>query len=205
MFQVLRHRLWLLAFVCGGILLGQCTWWVPSAFADKATEALSVTNMIHPNDPAYHSHFKITRGHYLTALLSVVTVGLCVLLHYEVLKLLSRALSRLQRLHRTRVLVLILGLFVAHVVEIWMYAYAYYAVDGRGGFGHLQGHMDEGWLDYVYFSFVTYATVGYGDILPVGPIRFLAAQEALSGVVLIAWSASFTFLEMQRFWREPGK
>jgi hypothetical protein len=31
-------------------------------------------------------------------------------------------------------------------------------------------------------------------------VRFLAGMEALSGFVLITWSASFTFLEMQRYW-----
>lgn len=198
-------RRWLLAAFCGGLLLGLSDCWLAPAFADKGTNALSVAEGTHPEGAAWHSHFKITRGHYLTALASLITVGLCVLLHYEVLRGLSRALARLPRLHRTRVLILILGLFIAHVAEIWMYAFAYYGIDGRAGFGHLMGRMDEGWLDYVYFSFVTYATVGYGDILPVGPIRFLAAQETLSGVVLIAWSASFTFLEMQRFWKEPAK
>lgn len=47
-----------------------------------------------------------------------------------------------------------------------------------------------------------YTTVGYGDLLPSGPIRFVAAMEALLGLMLIAWSASFTYLEMQRFWQD---
>jgi hypothetical protein len=43
--------------------------------------------------------------------------------------------------------------------------------------------------------------VGFGDLVPSGPIRFLSGMEALTGFVLIAWSASFTYLEMERFWR----
>ena len=35
-----------------------------------------------------------------------------------------------------------------------------------------------------------------------GPIRFVCGNEALTGLVLITWSASFTFLEMERFWRD---
>jgi hypothetical protein len=46
-----------------------------------------------------------------------------------------------------------------------------------------------------------YTTVGFGDVSPVGPIRFLAGTSALTGFVMITWSASFTFLEMERFWR----
>ncbi len=34
-----------------------------------------------------------------------------------------------------------------------------------------------------------------------GAIRFMTGMEALTGFVLITWSASFTFLEMQKFWK----
>jgi hypothetical protein len=47
----------------------------------------------------------------------------------------------------------------------------------------------------------TYTTLGFGDIVPVGPVRFLTSVEALTGFVLITWSASFTYLEMNRFWK----
>ena len=57
-------------------------------------------------------------------------------------------------------------------------------------------------LDAVYMSAVTFTTVGFGDLAPVGPIRFLAGTLALTGFVLITWSASFTYLEMTRDWRE---
>lgn len=150
----------------------------------------------------------LPQGQILIAVISVSLVVVCVLLHYEVLRGLSSFLARLKSLHRVRVLVLILGLFATHLVEIWIYSAAYGFVDGRGALGHLVHSTDPttlGWLDHVYFSFVTYTTVGYGDFVPVGPIRFIAATEALNGWVLLGWSASFTFLEMQRFWRDPAK
>lgn len=49
---------------------------------------------------------------------------------------------------------------------------------------------------------VTYTTLGFGDLAPVGPLRFLAGTMARTGFVLITWSASFTYLEMSRDWRE---
>ena len=52
----------------------------------------------------------------------------------------------------------------------------------------------------LYFSLVTYTSLGYGDIAPLGPARLLAGIESLIGLGLIAWSASFTYLEMQRHW-----
>ena len=49
---------------------------------------------------------------------------------------------------------------------------------------------------------MTFTTVGTSVAHLVGPIRFLSGTEALTGLFLITWSASFTFLEMERFWRE---
>ncbi len=144
---------------------------------------------------------------YGVAGVSVLLVVACVLLHYEVLRKISDWLDRLGQLHRTRVLVLILGLLATHIAEIWVYALGYGLLDDVAGFGSIEkvGHLATAndWLDYIYFSFVTYTTVGYGDLLPTGPIRFIAATEALNGWVLLGWSASFTFLEMQRYWRAP--
>ena len=36
---------------------------------------------------------------------------------------------------------------------------------------------------------------------PTRPVRFLTGTESVSGFILITWSASFLFLEMQEFWR----
>jgi hypothetical protein len=69
--------------------------------------------------------------------------------------------------------------------------------------GHLRGVQDAGFLDIVYLSAITFSTVGYGDMVPVGAVRFLCGTEALTGFILITWSASFLFLEMQEFWRRP--
>ena len=48
----------------------------------------------------------------------------------------------------------------------------------------------------------TALTVGFGDIVPTGPLRLLAGMEALTGFVLITWTASFLYLEMNRLWRQ---
>ena len=43
-------------------------------------------------------------------------------------------------------------------------------------------------------------TLGLGDLSPVGTVRLLAGMESLTGLLLITWSASFTYLEMSRVW-----
>jgi hypothetical protein len=66
--------------------------------------------------------------------------------------------------------------------------------------GTLTGNFDGSILDCVYFSFTTFTTLGFGDIVPIGDLRFLVGIESLTGLVLITWTASFLFLEMQRYW-----
>ena len=57
---------------------------------------------------------------------------------------------------------------------------------------------------YFYYSAVVYTTLGFGDIIPIGPTKILTGFEALIGLGFITWSASFTFLEMQRYWRDDS-
>jgi hypothetical protein len=57
-------------------------------------------------------------------------------------------------------------------------------------------------MDCVYLSFVTFTTVGYGDIVAQGDLRYLTGLEGLTGLILITWSASFLLLEMQSYWSD---
>lgn len=143
--------------------------------------------------------------YWAVALSTLLIVSLCVALHYEALVNCSRWLPSVTRHHRRRVLLTILVILVTHVAEIWLFAIAYYVLVARLEIGSFAGVPLEGLPDYTYYSAMVYTTVGFGDIFPAGPIRFLTGMEALTGLVMITWSASFTFLEMQRDWpRRPG-
>jgi hypothetical protein len=67
--------------------------------------------------------------------------------------------------------------------------------------GAMSGVAHTPFFDAIYLSAVTFSTVGFGDLAPVGPIRFVSGTEALTGFILITWSASFLYLEMEQFWR----
>jgi hypothetical protein len=56
----------------------------------------------------------------------------------------------------------------------------------------------------LYFSAETYTTLGYGDVLPHGDLRLLAGMQALNGMLLIGWTASYTYLSMERLWDDRG-
>lgn len=135
----------------------------------------------------------------VTALTTALLVGLCVLLHFEVLNLLGNVLPQ-PRHHRGVLVVNVLGLLLAHVVEICIFGVGIYLLVIEFGIGEIIG-MNDGLFDCIYFSAMVYTTVGFGDLVPEGPLRLLAGTEALTGLALITWSASFTFLLMERVWR----
>lgn len=57
----------------------------------------------------------------------------------------------------------------------------------------------EGAFDYLYFSYVTFTTLGYGDIQPIGVCRGLSAAEAVSGYVFLgALVAAFSNLPLKK-------
>ncbi len=134
-------------------------------------------------------------------LATALALVLCVVVHYEALSFLTVRLRRIQLRPRPRILVLIFAILCTHVVEIWIFGVAYFGLMGTEGHGALLADQAIGLLDSVYFSAVCYTTLGLGDIVPTGAIRFLVGTESLTGFVLITWSASFTFVEMERFWR----
>jgi hypothetical protein len=135
------------------------------------------------------------------AFVTCIIVLACVLLHYEIFSLLTKFLSKLQgHIRRRRILILIIGLLVLHVTEVWLFGIGYFLLLHDASVGEIKGSGGE-LLDLVYFSAVVYTTLGLGDLVPAGAIRLVTGMEALTGFVLITWSASFTFLEMQRFWK----
>ncbi|HET7669850.1 MAG TPA: potassium channel family protein [Burkholderiales bacterium] len=134
-------------------------------------------------------------------LATVAAVAACVLFQYEVLVLLWRWISAHRGHRRVKVLYAIASVIALHVAEIWIFGLVLWGLLHWPEAGSLQGPLDATLLECVYFSAITFSTVGFGDVAPLGAIRFLAGTEALTGFVLITWSASFTYLEMERFWR----
>ncbi len=129
---------------------------------------------------------------------TTVAILLVVAIHYEVLTHLSEIHFKRKWPSRLLLPVGVLIVIFTHIVEVWVFAFAYFLAFSIGGVGEIVGEFNHQILDYVYFSFVNYTSLGYGDLVPIGYIRFIAGTESLVGLVLIAWSASFTYLEMQR-------
>jgi len=133
-------------------------------------------------------------------LVNSLVVTIAVLIHYEFLYRISLVIPKMHIPHRYRIVFGVFASLIAHAVEIWVFALAYYFMNGTEGWGTLQGNFSGNLLDCGYFSFTSFTTLGFGDIEPVGNLRYLTGIEALTGLVLITWTASFLYYEMQRHW-----
>jgi len=137
----------------------------------------------------------------LALLINTSVVAVVILIHYGFLFQLSKLMPILTFKPRFRIVLGVFGAMVAHTIEVWVFATTYFLKLRSGIFGSMDGHFDGSWLDCVYFSFTSFTTLGFGDIVPHGDIRFLVGIESLTGLVLITWSASFLFFEMQKYWK----
>ena len=144
-------------------------------------------------------------GISLASALTLVLVSASVLIHYEVLRWTHRIVPRWPLSIRTRILVVIGAILFAHLVEICLFALAYFMMHDRAGLGSIAGEVSGGWLDFFYFSASTYSTLGVGDVVPTGALRVVAGVESLTGLVLIGWSASYTYLTMEHSWAQRGR
>ncbi len=132
---------------------------------------------------------------FTTVILVLGAVGI----HLQALILLTAWLRWVRRA-RVWVGVAVIFSIAAHALEIGLFALGYYLIVSEES-GMLYNSLGQPSHDYFYFSATVYTTVGFGDIVPVGPVRILTAVEALTGLVLIAWTASFLLMEMQRMWK----
>lgn len=57
----------------------------------------------------------------------------------------------------------------------------------------------------LYFSLVTFTTLGYGD-MTIGPAhRLLSGIEAINGILLIGWSTALMYSVMNEIWKKTQK
>lgn len=139
----------------------------------------------------------------LVVIATAIAVGAVVLAHYEGLAIISAWLvKRREQISRRKVLYGIFSVLALHILEIWIFGVTVWLLLKYPDTGSVAGANPLQFFDAIYLAAVTYTTVGFGDVAPIGPIRFIAGTMSLTGFVLITWSASFTYLEMERFWRK---
>jgi hypothetical protein len=87
----------------------------------------------------------------------------------------------------------VIVLMIAHLAEVLVWSLIYAAV-GAAPVG----------TDLVYFAFVNYTTLGYGDVTPVERWRLLGPMTAMNGVLLFGWSTAVIFEVLRMTLLERG-
>ena len=129
----------------------------------------------------------------LAACVIVQSVGMLLLIHW-----LARVRHVLESpsVHRRVGLLLRLFLWIVllHLIQVGLWAVVFW-----------QARELPTLETAVYFSFVTYTTIGFGDVI-LGPgWRMLAGIEGLTGLLLVGWSTAFMFAVVNRMyehWRQ---
>ena len=73
-------------------------------------------------------------------------------------------------------------LMIAHLAEVLVWSLIYVVTDAA----------PDG-TDLIYFAFVNYTTLGYGDVTPVQRWHLLGPMTAMNGVLLFGWSTAVIF------------
>ena len=133
--------------------------------------------------------------------LCLVFILVVVLIHHETLTFITRwFLPRFRQPRRWHVAATVVILISGHVVEIVIYGAGLYLVGEVWSMGSLEGDAQADYQTFLYYSFASYTSLGIGDIFPTGSLRILTGIEALLGLLMIGWTASYLFLEMRTFW-----
>jgi hypothetical protein len=143
----------------------------------------------------------------LSAILGVALIFVCGLITYELLRMLWKRLPDWKIPPRQRIALVIAAIFIGHIANIWIFAFVYFALI-RTNMGEFSGAVIENgtyaadFFGCLYFSAVSYSTLGLGDVTPERALRMITGVESLTGFVLIGWTVSFTYLAMEKFWQD---
>ena len=132
-------------------------------------------------------------------IVSSLMVVLCVAIHGIGLFSLSRAIRTEVAIERLRridplsprgalfTLAVVVAMLALHGIEIWAFAFVYLATGAVNGLENA-----------LYFSTISYSTVGYNDAHISDAWRLLGAFESILGVFLLGWSTAFFFRMLGR-------
>lgn len=82
--------------------------------------------------------------------------------------------------HAAAILFIVFSLMALHTAQIWLYAALYFWAGALPDFETA-----------LYFSTVSFTTVGYGDIVLSPRWRIVGAIESANGLLLFGWSTAF--------------
>lgn len=90
--------------------------------------------------------------------------------------------------------IIVLIMFSASLIETLVWAITYMFLGAI-----------ERFEEALYFSMVTFTTLGYGDVTLSNAYRLVASLEAANGIIIFGWSTAIIIAVVQRFYFKPNK
>ena len=138
------------------------------------------------------------RQYLVGASASVCNIAIHALVMVAVIRV-TRVVDEWATTHQTFRLIAVMSaavtvLMATHLAEVlvWSLVYVIFDVAPEGS-------------DIVYFAFVNYATLGYGDVTPVVRWHLLGPMTAMNGVLLFGWSTAVIFEVLRITLRAGGE
>lgn len=135
----------------------------------------------------------------IASLVSFGLITFCTALFYEILAGIWVLLPRFEGRPRTQIIITVLAAFVGHTLAVWTFGCTLLVLDHQFALGGLKGDTTNSFFDYIYFSAVSYSSLGLGDVAPTGMLQLLVGVEALLGLIFIGWTVTFTYLVTEKY------
>ena len=98
-----------------------------------------------------------------------------------------------------KILALIVSIFMiglALMIDIWLWTLLFYYLEPE-----VLGDIETA----LYFTTITFTTVGYGDVVLPPDWRLLSSSTAINGMILFGWSTAFIFEIMTSLYKPSNK
>ena len=86
-----------------------------------------------------------------------------------------------------------LALLILHIMEAVLWAILYMALPAHAGLKNFH--------EAIYFSMITFTTLGYGDVTLTEPWQVLAGAEGMVGIVVFGLTTALLYAVIQRCWK----
>ena len=132
---------------------------------------------------------------FLMAVTTIIHAGGMILLLHDLKQQRTGVLAWWQKSREYWIVTIILTMFIIAVLETLVWAFAYLALGAI-----------EGLEKALYFSMVTFTTLGYGEIVLEERWRLLASFEAANGIIMFGWTTAIVIAAVQRtYFHEKNK
>jgi voltage-gated potassium channel Kch len=124
---------------------------------------------------------------FLMAVTTIIHAGGMILMLHDLKRQKTGLLAWLHKSREYWIASIILTMFIVAVLETLVWAFAYLALSAI-----------EGLEKALYFSMVTFTTLGYGEIVLEERWRLLASFEAANGIIMFGWTTAIVIAAVQR-------